>query len=552
MASFLDYFPTAATIAISAGVYLVYIVVRNVRAYRFAPIRDLPGPKSVNWLTGSLPGHVWEPDSQDYQLEWMRQYGPTIRYYGWFNMVRVLTMDPQALSYILNSPEFEKTEDSRLFLGETLGKGLLCAEGLKHKQQRKFISPAFGLPQIRAFSQFFVEKANEFRDALITEVTRSSQPDGSLRLDAFLWLNKITLDIIGEAGFNHSFGSLYQEESHEMTEGFRKSTMFYPLSVKFILPAFFPPARLIPTERSQALASTVGAIRAIGRKMISQKKSEILASTDADTKGGVGKKDIQDRDLLSLLIKANMATDIPDNARMSDEDILAHSEEVPTFIIAGHETTSTAVTWGLYALGGNSKVHDKLNAEARAFHTDTPSMDELNEMTYLDYFIREVLRLYAPVSQTDRVAMEDTVIPVGKPYVDRHGIRRYEIRLRKGDPVLIPIRAINRLKSLWGEDADEFKPERWEAVPEAVKSLPSVFSNMLTFNAGAHACIGYRFSIIEMKALVFSFVRAFDFELAIPPSEIVGRTLIVSRPFLASNPDSGPQLPLVIRPVKSE
>jgi hypothetical protein len=57
--------------------------------------------------------------------------------------------------------------------------------------------------------------------------------------------------------------------------------------------------------------------------MISQKKSEILASTDADTKGGVGKKDIQDRDLLSLLIKANMATDIPDNARMSDEDILA-------------------------------------------------------------------------------------------------------------------------------------------------------------------------------------------------------------------------------------
>jgi hypothetical protein len=55
---------------------------------------------------------------------------------------------------------------------------------------------------------------------------------------------------------------------------------------------------------------------------------------------------------------------------------------------------------------------------------------------------------------------------------------------------------------------------------------------------------------VRMKALVFSFVRAFDFELAIPPSEIIGRTLIVSRPFLASNPESGPQLPLVIRPVK--
>jgi hypothetical protein len=90
MAYFLDYFrvggPTAATIALSTGVYLLYIVVKTVRAYLSAPIRDLPGPKSINWLTGSLPGHVWEPDSQDYQLEWMRRYGPTVRYYGWFNV----------------------------------------------------------------------------------------------------------------------------------------------------------------------------------------------------------------------------------------------------------------------------------------------------------------------------------------------------------------------------------------------------------------------------------------------------------------------------------
>jgi hypothetical protein len=57
--------------------------------------------------------------------------------------------------------------------------------------------------------------------------------------------------------------------------------------------------------------------------MITRRKSEILASTDVDAKGGVEKKDIQGRNLLSLLIKANMATDIPVSARMSDEDILA-------------------------------------------------------------------------------------------------------------------------------------------------------------------------------------------------------------------------------------
>jgi hypothetical protein len=53
-----------------------------------------------------------------------------------------------------------------------------------------------------------------------------------------------------------------------------------------------------------------------------------------------------------------------------------------------------------------------------------------------------------------------------------------------------------------------------------------------------------------MKAVLFSFVRAFDFELAIPPSEITWQTMVVARPFLASSPDEGPQLPLIIRPAK--
>lgn len=535
--------------AIPTGVYLLFIIVGKVRAYLSAPVRDLPGPKSINWLTGSLPRHVWEPDAQDHQLEWTRQYGPVFRYYGCFNLVRVITTDLQALNHILNAPEFDKTDDARVFLGDVLGKGLLFVQGLKHRQQRKIMSPAFGLPQIKVFSQLFVEKAKELRDALIIEAARSNAPDGSLRLDVYLWLNKITLDIIGQTGFNHSFGSLHQEGPHEITEGFRKSTTFNPFSLRFMIPVLFPPARLIPTDRSRALSSTLKATHAMGKDLISQKKSEILASADVDAKGGVEKRNIQGRDLLSLLIKANMATDIPDNARMSDEEILA---QVPTFLIAGHETTSTAVAWGIYALGCHPTVHAKLKAEARAFYTDTPSMDDLNGMTYLDYFTREVLRLHSPVPQTERVAMEDTAVRLSEPFVDRHGVKRQELRLRKGDVVIVPIRAVHRLKSLWGEDADEFRPERWEAVPEAVKSIPGVFSNLLTFISGAHACIGYRFSIIEMKALIFSFVRAFDFELAVPPSEITRWTMIVARPFLTSDSDKGPQLPLVIRPAKSD
>jgi hypothetical protein len=55
-------------------------------------------------------------------------------------------------------------------------------------------------------------------------------------------------------------------------------------------------------------------------------------------------------------------------------------------------------------------------------------MDELNGMTYLDYVTREVLRLHAPVSNTDRVAREDVVVPLSEPVIDRHGVKRHEFR----------------------------------------------------------------------------------------------------------------------------
>ncbi|KAH9974279.1 cytochrome P450 [Lactifluus volemus] len=516
---------TAAVV--SAITYIIYIVASVVIAYR----------------------NVWEPDAQDKQLEWVREYGPVFRYYGWFNLNRMFTTDLRALNHILNAPEFDKSDSARSLLGDILGRGLLFVQGLKHRQQvarfiqvftvwlipslqRRIMNPAFGLPQIKEFSQLFVEKANELRDALIAE---ASQSPGPVKLDMYLWLNKITLDIIGK-------------QAHMLTDGLRKFISFDPFSLKFMVPAFFPPARLIPTDRSRARVSTLTAIQSLGKSLISQKKAEILAARRAMQRRAREEEYSGARSTQSSN-EGNMATDIADCARMNEE----RSWRIPTFIIAGHETTSIAVAWAIYALRNDPAIHAKLNAEARAFHTDTPTMDELNGMTYLDCVIREVLRLHTPVPQSDRVAKEDTVVPLSEPFIDRHGVKRHEFRQgAKGDIVIVPILVVHRLKSLWGEDADEFRPERWENIPEAVKSMPSIFSNLLAFLAGPHACIGYRFAIIEIKALLFTLVRSFDFELAVPSSDVTRLTVIVSRPLLSSDTEKGPQLPLILQPVKSD
>jgi cytochrome P450 len=102
--------------------------------------------------------------------------------------------------------------------------------------------------------------------------------------------------------------------------------------------------------------------------------------------------------------------------------------EVPTFFLAGHETTSNAIAWTLFALSQAPDVRKKLRQELQSFPTSHPTMDQLNSLPYLENVVREVLRFHAPVAGTMRVATEEVVIPVSEPYLDRSGRKRSEIR----------------------------------------------------------------------------------------------------------------------------
>jgi len=302
--------------------------------------------------------------------------------------------------------------------------------------------------------------------------------------------------------------------------------------------------RIFRSQRDVKEAQAHNAMRRIGAQLLKESKAAV-AATISEKRGSVEKNSVQGRDLLSLLIRANMATDLPDNQRLDDADVLA---QVPTFLVAGHETTSTATTWALYALTQNKTAQTKLRNELLTVSTSNPTMDELNALPYLDYVIRETLRVHAPVASTFRVAMKDNMLPLNTPYVDTKGVAHDMIRVRKGDMLFIPILALNRSRELWGEDSMEFKPERWESVPDAVGSIPGVWGNMLTFLGGPRACIGYRFSLLEMKALLFTLVRAFEFELAVPAKDIARRTAIVQKPVVLSDKEGGNQMPLLIKP----
>lgn len=104
--------------------------------------------------------------------------------------------------------------------------------------------------------------------------------------------------------------------------------------------------------------------------------------------------------------------------------------EIYTLLIAGHETTSTTLTWLLYDLAQpeNQGAQTKLREELQSVSTDRPTMEALNALPYLDAVVRETLRLNSALDMTPRSAGQDTSIPVSTPYVDKNGVERMEIR----------------------------------------------------------------------------------------------------------------------------
>ncbi|KAG7086399.1 hypothetical protein E1B28_002354 [Marasmius oreades] len=550
---------------------LVYHVLKLVYKEYTSPNRRLPGPPRKSWIYGNL-NEVFSAENSVMHEKWVEEYGPTIRYHGFlgvrtpapsisgsnynyllhFQQTRFYTTDTKAMNHILmNHYDFQKPDMMRQALVEIFGDGLLLTEEEKHKFQRRVMvrpptaideirqlnsyfflliqNPAFGPAQIRQLTTIFVDKALQLRDAWKSQIDLVPETKGETRLDVLKWLSKMTLDVIGLAGFNYEFNALSAADN-ELNKAF---TVIFTQSSRpriwQLVRAHFPVFRAFPDLVDQTIRDARSTMDRIGRGLLNDSKRRLL-SEKTDDKDNAGK------DLLSLLVKSNMNEN--QTHQLTDEDVVA---QVPTFLIAGHETSSTATTWTLFALTQHPEIQRKLREELLGVSTDAPTMDELNSLPYLDAVVRETLRVHPPVPSTTRVAVRDTVLPLNEPVGGRDFVE-----VRKGQTIFISILALNRNKRLWGEDAAEFKPDRW-LNGSIDTSVPGVWGNMMTFLGGARSCIGYRFALVEIKALLFTLIRAFEFELAVPVEDLGKKTSIVQRPFVKSEEQKGSQLPLIVK-----
>ena len=215
-----------------------------------------------------------------------------------------------------------------------------------------------------------------------------------------------------------------------------------------ILMRYLPWIASLPTKRLKAVKESFAVMESEADKLTAAARERIAAGDEA---GG--------KDLLSLLIRSN-SSEVA-KSRMSDDEVRG---QITTILLAGHETTSTALTWILHLLSTRPAVQDRLRTEARQAFADArakgqeyPTADELLALPYLDAVCREGLRLIPPVSSTIRTATHDDEVPLAKPVTLPDGSVASSVPVRKGMTIFLSIVAINQNKEIFGEDADEFK-----------------------------------------------------------------------------------------------
>ncbi|KAH9891037.1 cytochrome P450 [Cubamyces lactineus] len=522
----------------SLGALSLRVLWRSVLRVYLSPLRVVRGPPVPSILYGHVR-QVCRAGNATTMREWAAQYGQNVFCRYLLQVPCLWTADPLTVRHILHSGNYSKPWETRMSAAKIIGDGILVAEGERHRGQ----NPAFGPTQIREFVPIFIEKAAELRDIWLDALSVQGERPVINVLDG---LKKMTLDVIGLAGFDYHLEALNAHgKPNELNEAFYQLfNVTPPLSLYRLLMDNLPFLDFFPDKRARIVQDAQATMRRIGMELIQDRKAAVAREV-AGKQGVIDKKDLPGKDLLTLLIKANMATDIPEQQRLSDEEVLS---QIPTFLVAGHETTSTAAAWCLFALTQSPNVQSKLREELLAVDTECPTMEQLTSLPYLDYVVRETLRLHTPVTFTLRGAERDDAIPVSQPFVDRHGQVQHDIRIAKGNRIIVAILAMNQSTAIWGEDALQFKPERWANPPKEAADIPGAWSNMMTFSGGPRACIGFRFSIAELKALVFTLVRAFEFELAGTPDDITMVGMFTQRPALKSELATGAQMKLIVRP----
>ncbi|VVB03466.1 unnamed protein product [Arabis nemorensis] len=423
----------------------------------------------------------------DYETEIARKK-PTFRFLS-PGQSEILTADPRNVEHMLKTrfDNYSKGENARENLGDLLGHGIFAADGERWKKQRKLASFEFSARVLRDFScSVFRRNASK----LVGYVNEFALSGNSF--DAQDMLMRFTLDSIFKVGFGVELRCLdgFSKEGEAFMKAFDEGNV--ATSSRYIDP-LWKLKRFLNIGSESRLKKSVTTIDKFVYRLITTKRKELAKEKDTAVR----------EDILSRFLVESEKD--PEN--MNDKYL---RDIILSFMIAGKDTTAASLSWFLYMLCKNPLVQEKIVQEIRdvtSSHEKTVDVDgfvqsiteeALDQMQYLHATLSETLRLYPPVPVDTRCAENDDILPDGH-------------RVSKGDNLYYIAYAMGRMTYIWGQDAEEFKPERW--LKDGVFQLESPFK-FISFHAGPRICLGKDFAYRQMKIVSMALLHFFRFKMA--------------------------------------
>ena len=433
--------------------------------------------------------------NQDRQLQWFSDIlldspSATFVLRRSYSKRQVFSGDPAVVQHILKSnfQNYGKGETFHSGLTDFLGHGIFNLDGDESwKFQRQVASHEFNTKSLRKFVETVVD--TELSDRLIP-ILSSAAKDGTV-LDFQNIIQRFAFDNICRIAFG--FDPVYLSPSLPQAKfaiAFEDSVRISHGRLTASIPLIWKIKKFFNIGSEKRLKMAISEVKEYAMNIVKQKKQKLEQ---------LGEKESLDDDLLSRCLSSGHV----------DEKFV--TDIVISFLMAGRDTTSAALTWYFWLLSQNPEVQSKVVKEIKE-HSEVPAYEEVKDLVYVHASLCECMRLYPPVPLDTKEALNDDVLPGGTV-------------VKKGMRVSYFPYAMGRLESLWGSDWAEFKPERWLQKEENSKSWRFVQKDSYhypVFQAGPRICLGKEMAFLQMKSVVagvlrrFKMVPAFEREVVEP------------------------------------
>jgi len=380
---------------------------------------------------------------------------------------------------------FERGPAMRDLARDFFGDGILGVDGHAWLQQRRTASHLFSMQMLRdVMDDVIIEKTYKFC-AVLSAAVHSGEP-----ISMKLLLSKFTSDVFTKVGFGVDLKSLENTLTGVADHPFLEAAEdFGPMiQVRIQSPKWLWKIKRflnIGNERrfKRSAAVVHDAVHNIMAESLSNKTSQ------ASNKPR--------RDLLTLFV---------DSSGITDTRVVR--DIVVNFFLAGRGTTSMTMSWFLVMMNRHPRVLTKIREEIQTNLPElggrVPTMEDLNKLPYLEAAIKECLRMY--MSAIPRTPNRATTLSDGTfvPF---------------GTNTVMSVYASARMTSVWGPDAEEYRPERFIDKDTGKLKVVSPFK-FFTFLAGPRQCLGMRFAMLEMKSAMAAIMTRFDLKTVEDPFSI--------------------------------